>query len=36
MDSDLVLVLLLMFLEIPAAFVLGYYWGKAVGEREKP
>lgn len=29
MTSDIALVLILMFLEIPASFMLGYYWGRA-------
>ena len=34
MDIDIILVLLLMFMEIPAAFGLGYYLGKAVSMKK--
>ena len=34
MDIDIILVLLLIFIEIPAAFLLGYYLGKAIGEKK--
>ena len=34
MDTDIILVLLLVFMEIPAAFALGYGLGKAVSMKK--